>query len=76
MGVSLLRDWQQKDHFWKRDLATEKQEAKQIRTWLKLDGRGKEWQFEGQALLDFMQQLPAIIEQHQLHVSWHEQSLV
>ena len=74
MGVSLLRDWQQKDHFWKRDLATEKQDAKQIRTWLKLDGRSKEWHFEGQTLLDFMQQLPAIIEQHHLHVSWHEQS--
>ena len=74
MGVSLLRDWQQKDHFWKRDLTAEKQDAKQIRTWLKLDGRSKEWHFEGQTLLDFMQQLPAIIEQHHLHVSWHEQS--
>ncbi len=75
MGVALLRDWQHADHFWKRDLAAEKQDSKQLRTWLGLDGRSKEWHFEGQSLLDFMQQLPAIIEQHQLRVSWHEQSL-
>ena len=73
-GSSLLRDWSQHHHFWKRDLEAEVRQAKKLRKTLGSTTRNNQWQLQGPELLAFMQRLPDLLEEHQIRASWHETS--
>ena len=73
-GTPLLRDWSQHHRFWQRDLVAEKRQAKQLCKILGFNIQETQWQLLGTELLEFIQRLPNILEEHQIRASWHESS--